>query len=387
MTLTSCSRRSEIDSFIVMDIMRAAHEREAAGTDIVHMEVGQPGTPAPRTAREAAKAAIDGDLLGYTDAMGRPSLRGRIARHYGDWYNLDIDPARIAVTTGSSAGFVLAFLACFDEGATVGLPSPGYPCYRHICNALGVTPVILTTGANTRWMPTPQMIAAGAGGKPLDGLLLASPANPTGTMLEPDRLMALADACRESGTRFISDEIYHGLTWDQPGETVLSHTPDAIVINSFSKYFSMTGWRIGWMVLPDNLVRPVERLMQNLYINAPTISQVAAEAAFDGTEELEGHKQVYAKNREHLMTALPKMGITSLVPPDGAFYIYADVSHLTGDAHDLAKRLLEEAGIATTPGTDFDEARGAGYLRLSYARSEADILRGIERLGEWLEGR
>ncbi len=381
MTKLTVSQRGSIDPFIVMDIMRAAHAREAAGEPVAHLEVGQPGTAAPATARTAAKRAIDGELLGYTDAMGRPSLRQRIAQHYADWYGLDIDPARIAVTTGSSAGFVLAFLACFDAGARLALPSPGYPCYRHISRALGLQPVILTTDAESRWMPTPEMLAHGA---PLDGLLLASPANPTGTMLEPDRLKALCAACQSKGIRFISDEIYHGLTWEKPAETALTYNPDAVVINSFSKYFSMTGWRIGWMVLPEDLVRPVERLMQNLFINAPTISQVAAEAAFDGTVELEGHKAVYAANRNLLMTALPKMGLTDLVPPDGAFYIYADVSHLTDDAHELAKRLLAEAGVATTPGTDFDEARGKAFLRLSYARATEDVRMGVERMREWL---
>lgn len=379
------SVRSRIDPFIVMDIMRASHDREAAGADIVHLEVGQPGTQAPLTAREAARDAIETALLGYTDALGRVSLRHRIAQHYSDWYDLDIDPGRIAVTTGSSAGFVLGFLACFDAGARIGLPSPGYPCYRHIADVLGLEPVILQTDPASRWMPTPEMLEQVAiEGKPLDGLLLASPANPTGTMLEPERLKAISEMCQAQGIRFISDEIYHGLTWQRPAGTVLHHNPDAIVINSFSKYFSMTGWRIGWMVLPENLVRPVERLAQNLYINAPAVSQVAAEAAFDGTEELEGHKDVYAANRGHLLAALPKMGITKIVPPDGAFYIYADVSHLTGDAHTMAQRLLSEASVATTPGTDFDEVQGKQFLRLSYARTGGDVLRGIERLGEWV---
>lgn len=372
--MKSGSQRGDIDAFIVMDVMRAAHEREASGADVFHLEVGQPGTPAPAAARAAARVALESDLIGYTDALGRPSLRARIARHYADWYGLDIPAERIAVTTGSSAGFVLAFLASFDTGARLALPAPGYPCYRHIAKALGLEPVILETDVQTRWMPIPEMLAKAGNGAgeetgDLDGLLLASPANPTGTMLDDDRLAALARHCATHNIRFISDEIYHGLTYDRAAATALAHNDDAIIINSFSKYFSMTGWRIGWMVLPENLLRPVERLMQNFFISAPTLSQIAAEAAFDGQEELEAHKSVYARNRAQMLAMLPAMGLETIIPPDGAFYVYADVSHLTDDANAFAQRLLTEAGVATAPGNDFDATRGARFLRSSPART------------------
>ncbi|MEO0617769.1 MAG: aminotransferase class I/II-fold pyridoxal phosphate-dependent enzyme [Pseudomonadota bacterium] len=379
----SRSQRGAIDAFIVMDVMRAAHEREATGNDVYHLEVGQPGTPAPAAARSAAKAALDTDLIGYTDALGRPSLRARIAQHYADWYGLDIPAERIAVTTGSSAGFVLAFLASFDPGARLALPAPGYPCYRHIAKALGLEPVILETTAETRWMPTPEMLAQAGG---LDGLLLASPANPTGTTLDDIRLAALARHCAEENIRFISDEIYHGLTYDRAATTALAHNDNAIIINSFSKYFSMTGWRVGWMVLPEDVLRPVERLMQNFFISAPTLSQIAAEAAFDAQSELEDYKSVYARNRSQMIDALLAMGLNTIIPPDGAFYIYADISHLTSDANAFAQRLLSEAGVATAPGNDFDEARGASFLRLSYARSEPHVRAALQRLGNWLSG-
>ncbi|MEL7238010.1 MAG: aminotransferase class I/II-fold pyridoxal phosphate-dependent enzyme [Planctomycetota bacterium] len=367
-----------------MDVMRAAHSREAEGADVFHLEVGQPGTPAPTLAREAAKRALDGDLLGYTDAMGRPSLRQRIARLYAEWHGVDIDPARIAVTTGSSCGFTLAFLAALDQGGRIGIPAPGYPCYRHIARALGLEPVPIVTTAETRWMPTPASLDACG---PLDAVLIASPANPTGTMLDAASLTSLTDFCADRGTWFISDEIYHGLTYDAPATTALAAHDDAIVINSFSKYFSMTGWRIGWMVLPETLVRPVERLAQNFFISAPTLSQIAAEAALDAADELEGHRGVYARNRSAMLAGLDVMGITRRVPSDGAFYVYADVAHLTEDAEIFAQDLLHEAGVATAPGNDFDAARGHSFLRLSYARGEAHVAAAIERIGNWLATR
>jgi len=374
------AHRSRIDSFIVMDVMRNAAALEAKGRDIVHMEVGQPGTPAPRAARAAVAKALEADNLGYTLALGMPQLREKIAGLYRDWYGLAIAPERIVVTTGSSGAFVLAFLALFDAGARVALPSPGYPCYRHILSTLGCESVILETGPQTRWMPSPEQVAA------LDnvaGLLLASPANPTGTMLEPDRLTALARTCAAKGIAFISDEIYHGLTYGAPAATALQFSPEAFVINSFSKYFSMTGWRVGWLVVPERFVRVIERLTQNLFIAAPAVAQVAAIGAFDGFDELEANRRVYEANRSLLLEELPRVGFSRLAPADGAFYLYADVGDLTDDSAALAARILDEAGVAVTPGIDFDAARGARYLRFSYSGTTAAMREGVRRLGTW----
>lgn len=375
--------RSAVAAFIVMDVISAAARREAAGERVIHMEVGQPGTPAPKTAREAAKRQIEESTLGYSEALGMPALRARIARHYADTYGVPLDPARIIVTTGSSAAFVLAFLALFEPSETVLLPSPGYPCYRHILSALGVGSKIIETGPASRWMPTPEDVEAGAAYTRTAGLLVASPSNPTGTMLQPTRLGKLVQACQRNRIWFISDEIYHGLNYETPAATALQFSSSVIVINSFSKYFSMTGWRIGWMVVPAGLVRTVERLAQNLYICPPAVSQAAALAAFDGIEELEANRQVYKTNRDILLNALPKACFTQIVPADGAFYLYADVSSFTDDSAAFAAAMLSEAGVAATPGIDFDEARGGRYIRFSYSGSTADIVEGVSRLSAW----
>lgn len=379
------SARSAIDAFIVMDVMRQANAREAAGERIIHMEVGQPATPAPRTAIEAAQAALGRERLGYTEALGLPALRARIARHYRERYGIAVPESRVIVTAGSSAGFVLAFLALFDAGERVALPQPGYPCYRHILTALGCEPVLLATGPDGRWMPNGAMIAGAvqANRGKLKGLLLASPANPTGTMLAPGRMAELVAACAQGGITFISDEIYHGLDYAHAAETALAHDPDAIVINSFSKYFSMTGWRIGWMVVPEPLVRPIERLAQNLYIAPTTISQIAALAAFDGSEELEANKRIYAANRALLLDGLPGAGFTEILPADGAFYLYVDVSRYTDDSLDFCQRLLAETGIAATPGLDFDPEHGRRFVRFSYAGATADMAEAVRRLAGW----
>lgn len=380
----AASARSAIDSFIVMDVMSRAAAREAAGAHVIHMEVGQPGTPAPLSAREAAKRAIDEGALGYTLALGTAPLRQRIARHYRETYGVEVAPERVVVTTGSSAGFVLAFLALFDAGARVALPEPGYPCYRHILSALGQVSVGIETGPQSRWMPTADAIAALAdapGG--LDGVLIASPANPTGTMLEPERLAEIATLCERRGLWFISDEIYHGLTYDVPAETALRYSDEAIVINSLSKYFSMTGWRVGWMIVPERLVRPIERLAQNLYIAPPAISQVAALAAFEARDELEANIAVYRRNRALLLEALPRCGFTSIVPADGAFYLYCDVSHWTDDSLVFAGEMLDAIGVAVTPGIDFDPVRGRHFIRFSYAGATADMEEAVRRLSQW----
>ena len=379
----AAAARADIAPFIVMDVMRAAAEREAAGATVIHMEVGQPATPAPKAARQRVAAALETDTLGYTLALGLPELRARISGLYKTWYGLDVDPGRIVVTSGSSAAFVLAFLALFDVGATVALPSPGYPCYRHILTALGVKSHLLETTAEHRWMPTTAQVRQASIDHDLSGLLLASPNNPTGTMLTPERLAGIAAMCQSRGMWFISDEIYHGLTWGIEQDTALRHSPDAIVINSFSKYFSMTGWRVGWMVLPERLVRTVERLAQNLYIAPPTVAQVAALGAFDGIEELESNRRVYAANRELLLEGLPKAGLDKIVPADGAFYLYVDVGAFTSDSLAFTKLMLDEAGVAATPGLDFDPARGGRFVRFSYAGSTAEMAEAVQRLQAW----
>ena len=377
------SARSRIPSFIVMDVMRAALAAENAGQSIIHMEVGQPGTAAPRAARSAAARALEAETLGYTMALGDDALRARIAKLYSEWYGIAVAPERIAVTAGSSAAFVLAFLAVFDGGDAVALPSPGYPCYRHILTALGQRAVALDTGPANEWMPTADDVVRAVHRDGIKGLLIASPANPTGTMVSAPRLAELVAVCREHGVRLISDEIYHGLTYERAAETALAHGDDVIVINSFSKYFSMTGWRVGWMVLPEALVRSVERLAQNLYISPPAIAQAAALGAFDATDELEANRLVYAANRALLLAELPKAGFASFAPADGAFYLYCDVGAITGDAAALARSLLQETGVAVTPGIDFDAQRGNRYLRFSYAGTTADMAEAARRLQAW----
>ncbi len=377
------SRRSEVPPFIVMDVMQAAAAREAKGDKVIHMEVGQPGTPAPRAARERVAAALERETLGYTVALGLPALRQRIARHYEERYGIAVDPERVVVTTGSSAGFVLAFLSLFDAGSSVALPSPGYPCYRHILTALGQTPVPIATDAATRWMPTGAQVEEAFRAHAVAGLVVASPNNPTGTMLEPARLAEIAAACRRNGIWLVSDEIYHGLTYGMAEETALAHASDAVVVNSFSKYFSMTGWRVGWLVVPPALVRPIERLAQNLYISPPTVAQVAALGAFDGRDELEANRRVYAENRALLLAELPKAGLGRILPADGAFYLYVDVGAFTSDAHAFTREMLADVGIAATPGIDFDTERGGRHVRFCYAGPTGDMAEAARRLQAW----
>lgn len=376
------SSRGEVDPFIVMDVMEAARALEAQGRRIIHMEVGQPGTPAPAGARAAVAAALERDPLGYTVALGLPALRQGIAQLYRRWYGLDLNPDRVIVTAGSSAAFLLAFSAFFDAGDAVGLGLPGYPSYRHILKALSLQAVGIPTGPETRFQPTPELLPAG-----LSGLIVASPGNPTGTMLGQAELAALAGACDARGLALISDEIYHGLHYGAPAVSALQVTDDVCVVNSFSKYFSMTGWRIGWMVVPEAQIRRVERLAQNMFICPPHASQVAALAALDCMPELEANRALYAENRRLMLEGLPRAGFTRIAPPDGAFYIYADVSDLTPDSRLLAADILNHAGVAVTPGLDFDPVRGRTTLRFSYARSTADIAEGLERLAAFLQRR
>ena len=377
------SKRSEVDAFIVMDVMEAARAAEAAGRHIVHMEVGQPGTPAPAAARQALAQAMEAGALGYTVALGLPELRARIAGLYREWYGLDLDPARVVVTSGASGAFLLAFTALFDSDARVGLGEPCYPSYRQILTALGMTPVGLQTHAKDRYQPKPQDLE-GAG---LDGLIVASPSNPSGTMLDRPAMTALIQAAAAQDVAYISDEIYHGVHYDRPAVSALEISDDVYVINSFSKYFSMTGWRVGWMVVPEDQVRVVERIAQNMFICAPHASQIAALAAMDCDDTLQANLAVYRRNRDLMITGLKEAGFTDIAPPDGAFYVYADVSRFTEDSRAFAAEILEKAGVAVTPGLDFDPARGHKTLRFSYARSTADMEEGIPRLKAFMAAR
>lgn len=393
-------RAGDAPPFLVMDVIASANARAASlppdAPGIIRMEVGQPGTGAPRGAAEAAIRALQaGSPMGYTEAFGLRSLRARIARHYAERYGVAVAEARIAVTVGASGAFPLAFLAAFDAGDRVAMAAPFYPPYANILTALGMQPVLLPCDATTRFQPTIAMLER------LDprpqGLIVASPCNPAGTMLAPDELAAIARWCHTNGVRLVSDEIYHGLTWGSVGAlaasdqgerrwpvvTAATLSSSAVVINSFSKYWSMTGWRIGWMVLPDDLIRPVDTLSQNMFISAPHVAQVAAEAAMDCDDELEGNVARYRRSREMFMQELPRAGFDRIASADGAFYLWCDVGHLTNDSVEFCRRMLAEIGVAATPGVDFDRERGRRFLRLSYCGPEADMLEATARLGRW----
>lgn len=379
----SLSLRSNVAPFLALDVLADATRREREGQDIVHLEIGEPGAPPPRAVREAAIAALDGRRIGYTEALGRPSLQARIARHYRETYGVEVSPEQIAVTTGSSGGFALAFLALFDPGARVAITAPGYPAYRNILEAFGIEVATIETDPAHRYAVSAAMIEAEHFKKKLDGVLLMSPANPTGMMMSRAELRGICEACERLGIAFISDEVYHGLTYDEPAETALKFSDQVIVANSFSKYFCMTGWRIGWLVLPEQLVRPAERLQQSLAISVPFLSQIGAEAVFDAQEELEAVRAGYAKNREILLNELPGMGLDAL-PADGAFYLYADVSRHSGDSLEFCAKMLDATGVAATPGLDFDRLRGHSAIRLSFAGPERDIIEAMRRLKSWL---
>ena len=379
------SKRGTIPPFIVMDVLRAANEREAQGQGVLHLELGQPGTSAPGPVLEAAAVALTEDRIGYTEALGLPVLRHRIAQHYQETYGVTIEPERVIITTGSSGGFVLSFLAGFDAGDRVALSSPGYPAYRNILKAVGVERVDLPVGPETNFQPTPELLdrAAKESSQPLDGLIIASPSNPTGTMIHSKELEALVDYCREQGIRLISDEIYHGITYGAPAETALRYWDGAIVVNSFSKYFSMTGWRLGWMVAPEDLLRSIECLAQNLFISPPTLSQYAAIKVFDCRDELDANVARYAENRALLLERLPQAGFETLAPAEGAFYIYADIAHMTNDSEEFCKRMLAETGIAATPGVDFDPERGNRFMRFSFSEELSAIREAADLLCRW----
>jgi aspartate/methionine/tyrosine aminotransferase len=379
------SARSDVSPFIVMDVMTQAAEIERAGGTVTHMEVGQPSHPAPSAAREAVQAALAAGRVPYTEALGIRPLRERIARHYRDVYGVDVSPERVIVTTGSSGGFTLAFLAMFEAGQRVAISRPGYPAYRNILKALGLLPVEIATGAGTRFALAAETVAEAHLEAPLAGVLAMSPANPTGVVMTPEALRGLALWCRDNGLWFISDEIYHGLTYGEvKAETALTFSDDAVIINSFSKFFCMTGWRVGWMVAPERLVRPIERLQQNFSISVPYLSQVAALAAFDGQAEMEEVRRQYARNRDILMDGLPGIGLGRFMPIDGAFYVYVDVSALTNDSMDFCRRAIREAGVAITPGLDFDPLDGKRFVRLSFAGTEQDMRDAVAKLGAWL---
>jgi len=375
------ARRGLVPPFIVMETLAAANRRAAEGGDVFHLELGEPSTAAPRPVIEEAKRILEAGALGYTESTGLPELRARISRYYREASGLDVPPDHIVITTGSSGGFVLAFLAAFDVGDRVALAVPGYPAYRNILMSLGVESVLIETGPETRFQPSPALLDAVPG--KLDGLIVASPSNPAGTVLAQREMQALADYCAERRIRLVSDEIYHGITYGTPATSALAVGGEAIVINSFSKYFSMMGWRLGWMVVPEDLLRSVDRLSQNLFISPPTLSQRAALKVFDCRDELDANVRRFARNRAHLLEHLPRAGFDRLAPAEGAFYLYADVRHLTNDSDDLCRRLLAETGVAITPGVDFDPARGHNFVRFSYAGSEGDMVEAMRRLAAW----
>lgn len=385
--MADLSTRGNVEPFHAMDVLAEATKRRAAGHPVISMAVGQPSHPAPKAALAASRAALEHGRLGYTDALGLLSLRKALSAHYQSRYAVSVDPQRIAVTTGSSAGFNLAFLALFDQGDWVAIARPGYPAYRNILKALGLNVLEVAADAAGGFTLTPDNLEAAAreAGIQLKGVLLASPANPTGTVTGAAALKALADYCSGNAIHFISDEIYHGLTYAGEETTALSVTGDAIIINSFSKYYCMTGWRIGWMVLPENMVRSFERIAQSLYISAPELSQIAAEAALGETEELEEVKASYRRNREILLEALPRIGLNLASPMDGAFYAYADVSRFTNDSMAFARRMLTETNVAATPGIDFDPIDGHHTMRFSYAGATADMVEAMARVENWLK--
>jgi aspartate/methionine/tyrosine aminotransferase len=375
------SSRGLVPPFIAMDVLREALAREAEGRRVIHLELGQPGTPAPAAVLDAARRALAEDRIGYTDSLGIAPLRAAIAGHYREQYGIAVEPAEIVVTTGSSAAFQLAFLAAFEAGDRVALAAPGYPAYRNILSALGLEPVLIEVGENAHYQPNPELLAAAGD---IAGLVVASPANPTGTMIAPAELARLSAWCSERGIRLVSDEIYHGITYERPAQTARAFGRDVVVVNSFSKYYSMTGWRLGWMVVPPDLARSVECLAQNFYISPPALSQLAALPVFGCRAELDGHVARYRRNRDLLIATLRDAGLARFAPAEGAFYLYVDVAALTQDSVAFCRRMLEEIGVAATPGRDFDPMHGDRWLRLSFAGPSDDIAEAARRLSEWL---
>jgi aspartate/methionine/tyrosine aminotransferase len=374
--------RSQVAPFIAMDVLARANAHAAAGRDVIHLEVGEPGGGAPARVLEAARRLLGRGPIGYTEALGRPALRAAIAEHYRRSYGLALDPGEVVVTVGASGAFVLSFLAMFDPGDRVIVPEPAFPAYKNILQALGIEVVRVGLDAATDYKPTVASLEAVS--PPVHGLIVASPANPTGTMLDRSELAALATFCRSRGIRLVADEIYHGITYDRPASTIRELDPEAVVVSGFSKYFCMTGWRLGWLLAPPDLVRPIELLAQNLFISPPALAQDAALAAFACREELDQRVETYRRSRAALLDCLPQGGLDRFAPVDGAFYLYLDVSHLTDDSHALCAAILEGTGVALTPGADFDGESGHRYLRLAFAGDSDEVIRGAKLLIDWL---
>jgi aspartate/methionine/tyrosine aminotransferase len=374
------SKRGNVDPFIVMDVMEAARRAEEEGRKIIHMEVGQPGTAAPKHATDSLVKAMTRDTLGYTVALGLPELRKRVSQLYGEWYNVELNPNRIAITPGSSSAFVASFTSLFDAGDRVGIGVPGYPSYKQILKALDLIPITIETSMENRFQPVPEDLPSNN----LSGLLIASPANPTGSMLDYQSLADLIHISLENDISFISDEIYHGIEYDNRAVTALEITDDCYVINSFSKYFSMTGWRIGWIIVPENHIRQIESIVQNMFICAPHVSQVAAIAAMDAKDELQSNLAVYRENRRLMIEGLAKAGFTEIAPPDGAFYIYANISKFSNNSFKFTRDILDESGVAITPGFDFDSERGHQTVRFSYAGTTENMIEGLNRLYNYM---
>ena len=373
------AKRSKMPPFMAMDVMRLAAELDAQGHDIVHLEVGQPSSSAPKPVMDALVDSMGQQKShGYAVALGITELRQRIAEHYQEWYQIDLDSERVAVTVGSSTGFAISFMSAFDVGDRIAIPNPGYPAYRNLMLGMGLEPVILPAGAEEGWMPRLQDMEKWD--RLPDGLMIASPHNPTGVVIPDAELKEICEWCDKNGVRLISDEIYHGLSYTGRCETALKYTDNAIIINSLSKYFSMTGWRIGWMILPEQLISAAEKLAQNLYISAPTPNQIASVKAFDCSDELDQHVERYQENRQILLSGLPSEFLGNAAPCDGAFYIYADISALSDDSIAFAKELLDQTGVATTPGVDFDPINGHRFLRLSFAGSTATMHEAVKRI-------
>ncbi len=385
LSLPQLSLRSNAAPFLALDVMREARSREKAGGAIIHMEVGEPGFETPRSIRNAVAKALDNGRIGYTESLGLPCLRERIAGYYKDSYGVTVSARQVVVTAGSSVGFILSFLALFNPGDRVAIPSPGYPPYKTVLETLGLIPVELETGADSRWAMDAAMIAKAHAEQPLAGVLVMSPANPSGTVITPHALSGIARLCKQLNIALLSDEIYHGLTYGAETPTALRYDANAVVINSFSKYWCMTGWRIGWLVVPEHCVEAIERLSQSLFISVPYLSQVAAIAAFDAFDEIHAIRDIYAQNRKFLLEELPRAGLPDFLPADGGFYIYANVSCYTDNSLEFARQMLDATGVATTPGVDFDATRGHHYLRLSFAESHTNVREGVSRLGAWLK--
>jgi aspartate/methionine/tyrosine aminotransferase len=375
--------RAGVAPFLAMDVLARANARAAAGAEVLHLEVGQPATGAPSRVIAAAQAALASDKLGYTEALGIGALRARIAQHYREQYGLTLDPRRVVVTTGSSGGFVLGFLAMFDPGDRIAMAAPAYPAYRNLLQALGLEAVELQARPEDRWQPTPALLETLE--RPVQGLLLASPANPTGTMLRQDELAALAGWARHNRVRLLSDEIYHGIEFAGRATTALAVDDEAVVFNGFSKYFCMTGWRLGWMVVPPDLERPIERLAQNLHIAAPTLAQQGALVAFDCRDELDANVRRYAANRTVLLESLTRAGVPDLVPPEGAFYLYADLGFAIDDSVAWCEGLLDATGVAVTPGADFDPVRGRHTIRIAFPGSTEEVTEAAKRIEAFLK--